>query len=268
MALRVSIGQYHSADSPIHRLDPRVKLAATVVFMASCFFIQSPATLMLGTAVVVAAVASAHVPLGRLFSQIRPIAIFLILTSVMNLFFVQTGEIALVLGPIRIFWGGAEAAILYTIRFLLLLIAGSLLMLTTTPTSLTDALGWLLAPLERIGVPVAEGTLVLSIALRFVPTLAREADNIVAANIARGASFEGKGPVQRARAFIPLVVPLFASAIRHADNLGRAMDARCYTGEGRTHYHELAFDIRRDGPFVAAAVAHIVLLTALRIAGI
>ncbi len=154
------------------------------------------------------------------------------ITSVVNLFFVQTGGIALAMGPLRIHWGGVEAAVLYTVRFFLLLVAGSLLTLTTTPVALADAAERLLSPLERLGVPVGQGALVLSIALRFVPTLlsialrfvptlSQEAEHIVAAQTARGADLENKGALAYARACVPLIVPLFASALRHADTPSR-----------------------------------------------
>lgn len=269
MALRASIGQYYSANSAIHRLDPRAKLVATVAFMASCFFVHSLAGLAIAGVAVGSCVAPANVPAGRLLSQIKPIALFLFITSFINLFFVQTGQELVGFGPIRIFSGGVEAAILYTVRFFLLLIAGSLLMLTTTPTALTDGAAKLLAPLERLGVPVSQGALVLSIALRFVPTLAQEADNIVAAQTARGADLENKGALAYARACVPLVVPLFASALRHADNLGRALDARCYTGDAsRTHYHEMRFSPRADGPFAAACLVYLAGLCVINLLGI
>lgn len=267
MALRVSIGQYYSATSPIHALDPRVKLVATVVFMVSCFFVSNLPALVLAAAFVALAVGLAHVPLGRLLAQIRPIVLFLVVTSVINLFFVQTGDLLVELGPIRVFSGGMEAALLYTLRFFLLLLAGSLLMLTTQPVALTDAAEKLLAPLERVGAPVSQVTLVLSIALRFVPTLSQEARNIVAAQTARGASLENKGAIAYARACVPLLVPLFASALRHAENLGRAMDARCYTGGARrTRYHVMRLDPRHDGLAVALMALYLAALAAINIA--
>lgn len=266
MALRVSIGQYYAADSPIHRLDPRVKLVAAVVFMVSCLCVSDAPTLALAAVAVGAAVACARVPLGRLLAQIRPIMIFLVITSVINLFFVRTGALVAELGPVAIYTGGVAAALLYTIRFFLLLVAGSLLMLTTQPMALTDAAEKLMAPLERFGVPVSQVTLILSIALRFVPTLSTEARTIVAAQTARGADLENKGALAYARACVPLLVPLFASALRHAENLGRAMEARCYTGgAGRTHYHVLRLDARRDGPFIALGIVYLIALIALSV---
>lgn len=266
MALRASIGQYYSVDSPIHRLDPRVKLVAALAFMVSCFFVDSAATLLLAGASVFGAVALARVPVRRLLAQIRPIALFLVITSVINLFLVQTGPVALQLGPVAIHADGVSAAVLYTVRFFLLLMGGSLLTLTTTPVALADAAEKLLASLERLGVPVRQGTLVLSIALRFVPTLSQEAENVVAAQTARGADLENKGALAYARACVPLIVPLFASALRHAENLGRAMDARCYTGGARTHYHVMKIDLRRDGVACAALALYVIALALLRLA--
>lgn len=265
MALRASIGQYLSADSPVHRLDPRIKLVGTLAFMVSCFFVHTPLTLLLAAGAIGAAIACARVPLRRLLVQISPIALFLVITSLVNLLFVQTGDIALNAGPLRLYWGGIEAAVLYTARFFLLLLAGSLLTLTTTPVALSDATERLLAPLERLGVPVSQGALVLSIALRFVPTLSQEAEHVIAAQTARGADLENKGALAYARACVPLIVPLFASALRHADNLGRAMDARCYTGGARTHYHVMRLNARRDVPAVLAVAAYLAALTALNL---
>ena len=139
MAIRASIGQYYSADSPIHRLDPRVKLMGTLAFMVSCFFVDSVETLLLTGTAVFAAIALARVPIRRLLAQVRPIALFLTITSVINLFLVQTGPIALQLGPVVIHTDGVSAAILYTVRFFLLLLGGSLLTLTTTPVAFADA---------------------------------------------------------------------------------------------------------------------------------
>lgn len=265
MALRVSIGQYYSVDSLVHRLDPRVKLAGTIIFMVSCFFIDSGAPLLLAGFAVGASTIVAQVPLRRMLAQIKPIALFLIITSLINLLFVKTGSILIAIGPFEISQGGLEAAVLYTVRFFLLLLAGSLLTLTTTPIALTDAAEALLSPLERLGVPVRQATLILSIALRYVPTLAREAENIVAAQTARGADFEDKGGLAYARACVPLIVPLFASALRHADNLGRAMDARCYTGGSRTHYHVMRLDRRRDGTAIALIALYLIALGILTI---
>ena len=264
MALRVSIGQYYSADSPVHRLDPRVKLALALTYMVSCFFVANPAMLVLSGVAAIALVKLARVPVGLLLRSVRPIMFFLAFTSVFNLLFVQAGHVLVTLGPLAVTDGGVWAAVLYTLRFLFLLLVGALLMCTTTPIALTDAAESLMAPLVRLGVPVHDVALIMSIALRFVPTLSREAENIVAAQTARGADLENKGALAYARACVPLVVPLFASALRHAENLGRAMDARCYTdGAHRTRYHVLRFEPARDGVAVGIAVLYLAAFAAL-----
>lgn len=266
MAVRISIGRYYSADSPIHRLDPRLKLIAAIIYMASCLFVLNVPTLLLAGALIVLAMALARVPLGRVLSQIKPAMYFLVITSLFNLFFVHTGTVLAAIGPFSFTTGGVSSAVFYTLRFLLLLLMGSLLMLTTQPMAITDAVERLFSPLERLGVPVSQATLILSIALRFVPVLSQDAQNIVVAQTARGAQLEGKGALSYARAcvplLVPLLVPLFASAVRHADNLGRAMDARCYTGgPERTHYHVMRLT-RRDAVAAAVLALYLVALAA------
>lgn len=263
MSQRVSIGRYYSAASPIHALDPRTKIVVAIAFMVSCLAVTDAMGLVLAGAFVLIAIALARVPVGSVLAQLRPVAFFLVVTSLFNLFFARTGNELLAVGALRITTGGVEAAILYTLRFLFLLLMGSLLMLTTQPMALTDATERLLAPLARLGVPVSEGMLVLSIALRFVPTLGEDARAIANAQIARGAKLEGGRFRDRISAFIPLAVPLFSAAVRHADRLAGAMEARCYTGgSGRTHYRELRFH-RRDAIAAVAFVLYLVALIAL-----
>ena len=263
MSTRVSIGRYYSAASPIHALDPRAKVLIAIAYMVSCLAVTDAPGLVLAGAFALAAIALARVPAGRVLAQLRPIAFFLVVTSLFNLFFVRTGDTLLALGAVRITADGVTAAVLYTLRFLFLLLMGSLLMLTTQPMALTDAAERLLAPLARLGVPVSEGMLVLSIALRFVPTLGEDARAIANAQIARGAKLEGGRFRDRVAAFIPLAVPLFSTAVRHADRLACAMEARCYTGgAGRTHYRELRFH-RRDAVAAAAFVLYLVALIVL-----
>lgn len=263
MALRVTIGQYYSADSPIHRLDPRTKFIAATAYMLSCFCIHGVPGLALAGAALLAVIRLSRVPVSLMLRQVRPIMVFVLATVVINVFFVQTGDVVATIGPLSIYSGGIASAALYGVRFLFLLLSGSLLMLTTTPTALCDGIERVFGPLERIGVPVSQLALIASIALRFVPTLAHEAENIIVAQTARGAGIEGRGPLAYARACVPIIVPLFASALRHADNLGQAMDARCYTGgPERTHFHELRFE-GRDRGFLAGTALYLVALAAL-----
>ena len=262
------IGRYHAANSPIHRLDPRIKLVMALIYMVSCLFVNSAATLALAGVAVCLAARASRIPISSLFAQLKTFALLLALTSVINLFFVHSGTLIVAAGPVALYTGGIAAAALYTLRFLFLLAAGSLLALTTTALTLADAAGRLLAPLERIGVPVGQAMLILSIALRFAPTLSREANNILAAQTARGAGLEQMRGLAYLRACIPLAVPLFASALRHADNLARAMDARCHTGGERTHYHVMRLSLRRDAPAVLALGVYLVALVLLRAAGL
>lgn len=254
MAIRASIGQYFTGDSPIHRLDARVKICAALALMAGTVLAEDAPALVLSALVVCCAVAISRVPAARFFRQTRAFAAFFIVTALASLVLTQTGRPVASVGVLEIRTGGIAAAGLYTVRFLLLLLSGELLMAVTPPTQLTDGLEALMRPLERLGAPTGQIALTLSIALRFVPTLSSEAESIVSSQAARGADIEGRWGPAYARACLPLIVPLFASAIRHADALGRAMDARCYTpGPGRTHLHAMHLDARRDGPFIAAA---------------
>ena len=260
-----SLDSFYAVDSPLHRLDPRLKLVMAVLYMVSCLFVSDAATIVLAGAAIALAIALAHVPFRRIMAPISPLLFFLLVTSLINLFFVQTGDVLFEAGPVRFTTEGVSAAVLYTVRFYFLLLAGALLMVTTTPIALTDAAEQVLAPLERIGVPVGQAMLILSIALRFVATLAQETENIIAAQTARGADLEGKGALAFAKACVPLIVPLFASALRHADNLARAMDARCYIGnEGRTHYHVMRLS-RTDALAAGVLALYLLALAALRL---
>lgn len=266
MALHASIGQYLNGNSPLHRADARAKLVVALAYMASCLFVTDFASLALAAVPIAATATCARVPWRHLAGSLKPIALFLLITSLVNLFLVQTGDLVFALGPLSIHTDGITAAALYTSRFLFLVCAGGLLLACTTHVELADAATRLMSPLECIGVPVSQAALVLTIALRFVPTLQRDAATIVAAQTARGADLERKGALARARAYLPVAVPLFAAAVRHADTLGRAMDARCYTGgEGRTHLHAMHFDPRLDGMLGLCCIGYLIALAAVRI---
>ena len=247
VALHISLGQSTRDRTVVHALDPRLKVVATIGYMASCLFVCDLPTALTATAALGLAAAAARTPLRRLGRQARNLAVFLVVTSLINLIATQTGPVVLEAGPLQIHHDGIRLAALYVVRFLLLLLGGSLLLQTTTPLSITDALGRLLSPLARLGVPVDHAMVVLSVALQFVPTLSRDAETIVKAQKARGAQLEKAGLLGYARACIPLIVPLFSGALRHAESLGCAMDARCYTGSGRTHLHVMRLDPQKDG---------------------
>lgn len=264
MALKASLGQYYSADSPLHRADPRAKIACALIFMLSCPFIATPPQLILAFAAAGAAVRLAHIPLARFAAQMRPLAVFFVVTSLVNLFFVHDGAPVAALGPLVIHEGGVSAAVLYTLRFVLMLAVGSLLLFSTAPTALTDGIERLLAPLDRLGASSSEIALTISIALRFVPILAQEARDVVDAQIARGATLGANRLATYARLCVPMLAPLFSSALRHAEALGIALEARCYTGgAGRTHYRPLKISMKKDGPLIAGTVVYLLGIAAL-----
>lgn len=258
--LRITVGQYYAAPSPIHRLDARVKLVCALAALVGIFCVSNAAQLCAAVVFVAAVLALARVPAGRVLASVRPLVVFLAVLSLFNLFFVRTGDVVAALGPISVTSGGVAAAALYTARFALALVTGSLIMLTTTPTQLADAFDRMLSPLSRLGLPGHEIAMVFSLMMRFIPTLADEASAIIDAQSLRGGAFDEGGPVQRVRSIVPVVVALLASGLRHADGLSRALDARCYEGgEGRTHLHEQ----RLGGRELVAALVTVALLDAL-----
>ena len=239
MAFNIRIGQYYEADSPIHALDARVKLCCELVALVTIFCAGNPAQLALAAGFTLAVVAASRIPAGRIAASIKPLVFFLAFLSLFNLVFVQSGATLLAVGPLRVSESGAWAAVLYTVRFGFALMLGSLILLTTTPTELSDAFDSLLGPLARLGLPAHEVAMVFSLMLRFIPTIADETSAILDAQAMRGGGFDEGGPVRRVRAIVPVVVALLASGLRHAEGLSRALDARCYEGgEKRTHLHE------------------------------
>ncbi|MBM6676457.1 energy-coupling factor transporter transmembrane protein EcfT [Olsenella uli] len=252
MALRIEIGQYYAADSPVHSLDARAKLCCALGALIALFCVSNAAQLAVAAAFTLAVLVAARVPAGRVLASVRPLVVFLAVLSLFNLFFVQSGDVLVPLGPLAITTGGIRAAVLYTARFALALVLGSLVLLTTTPTQLADAFDAMLSPLSRVGLPGHEIAMVFSLMLRFVPTIADETSAIMDAQALRGGAFDEGGPVRRVRSVVPVVVALLASGLRHADGLARALDARCYEGgAGRTHYHEQRLTVR---DLIAAAL--------------
>ena len=263
-----TVGRYQPGNSALHRADARVKLVSLIVLVMLTLAINTPVQLALAVASFVALAVVSKVGPKAILSNLRPIAPFVTIVAVFNLFMFHDGATLLVLGPLQLTSGGAWVAVLYAARLLMAVGLGALLLLTTTPTQLTDAFESLLSPLARLGVPTHEITMVLSLALRFVPVLANEAQSVMDAQATRGGSFEDSGLVGKVRAISAVLVPMFAGAIRHAENLSRALDARCYEGgEGRTHYHEQRLR-PADFAFVACAVAWVAVLVALNKLGI
>ena len=262
MALKISIGQYYAAASLVHVLDARVKLWCVLATLVAIFCAANAAQLVLAVTFVAVLLALSRVPAGRVVASVRHLMAFLAVLSLFNLLFVRTGAVVAALGPVSVTSGGITAAVLYTARFALALVTGSLVMLTTTPTQLADAFDRMLSPLSRVGLPGHEIAMVFSLMMRFVPTLADETSAIIDAQALRGGAFDEGGPVRRVRSIVPVVVALLASGLRHADGLSRALDARCYEGgAGRTHLHEQRLGAREAA--AAALTAGFVVLLAL-----
>ena len=240
----ITIGQYYPADSILHKLDPRVKIFGTLVYIVSLFLFQSWGYL-LGTAVLISLILLSKVPFGYMVRGLKAIWILLIITVVLNLFLTSGGHVFWEWKIFHITEQGIRTAFKTAIRLVYLILGASLMTLTTTPTKLTDGLERALSPLKKIHVPIHEIAMMMSIALRFIPILMEETDKIMKAQTARGADFETGGLMKKIRALVPLLVPLFVSAFRRAGDLAQAMEARCYHGgEGRTQMHPLVYRSR------------------------
>lgn len=242
----ITIGQYYPADSPIHRLDPRVKLAATFLFIIAIFFVNNFLGFILAIAMFAWVVRKATIPFSYLMRGLKAIFILLIFSVVMNLLLNNQGTVLVHFWIITITDQGAYTAAFLGMRLILLVLGSSVMTLTTTPLELTDAIEKAMRPLKKIHVPVHEIAMMMSIALRFIPILLEETDKIMKAQQARGADFESGNIMQRAKAMVPILVPLFISAFRRADDLATAMEARCYRGDvGRTRMKEMVYT-RKD----------------------
>ena len=245
MIREITLGQYYPADSVIHKLDPRVKLAGTLVFIISLFTFQSVAAYIAATIALAGVIRISKVPLKFMFRGLKSIIMLLMITVVFNLFLIQ-GTPVLKLGFLTVTKEGIRTAVFMAIRLIYLIIGSSVMTLTTTPNNLTDGLEMALSPLRKIRVPVHEIAMMMSIALRFIPILLEETDKIMKAQTARGADFDSGGLIQKAKNMVPLLVPLFISAFRRANDLAMAMEARGYHGgEGRTKMRPLVYQ-RRD----------------------
>ncbi len=240
----VTIGQYYPAESVIHSLDPRVKLVATLIYIITLFAYHGPVALGICALFLIWVVWLSKVPVGYILRGLKTIMVILIITAAINLFLTQGTVTYWSYGFLRITNTGVKTAVTMVIRLIFLIMATSIMTLTTTPNQLTDGLETGLRYFNKIGVPVHEIAMMMSIALRFIPILTEETDKIMKAQMARGADFETGGLIKKTKAMIPLLVPLFVSAFRRANDLAMAMEARCYHGgEGRTkmkplHYSE------------------------------
>ena len=243
----ITLGQYFPGQSVIHRLDPRTKLIMLVVYIVALFLAESWVSDGLMFLFLVTVIWLSAIPLKSILRGMKPLVMILIFTGVLNLFFTQEGEVIFHFWILTMTTGGLSRAVMMMSRILMLITGTFLLTYTTSPIALTDGLESLMKPLKKVGVPVHELSMMMCIALRFIPTLIEETDKIMCAQKARGADFETGSLMDRAKALIPILVPLFISAFRRADELATAMECRCYQGgEGRTkmkllHYHREDF---------------------------
>lgn len=264
MKADITFGQYCEGNSLIHRLDPRMKIVLSILYIVAIFLAKGVTSFALLILSAVLLIGLTKLSPAMILRGMRPLLFIIVFTAVINIFW-MTGDVLLVqLGPVKIYLEGIINAVLIVVRIVLLIVATSVfLTYTTTPLALTDGLEQLLAPLKKLHVPVHEFSMMMTIALRFIPTLIDETQKIMNAQKARGADFSTGSLIQRAKALIPILIPLFISAFRRADELATAMECRCYTGgEGRTRMNVLR-TTAKDIVFILALVllgAAIVLL--------
>ena len=257
----ITLGQYFPGQSIIHRLDPRTKLIMLVVYIVALFLAESWVSYGLMLVFLVTVIWLSTIPLKSILRGMKPLVMILIFTGVLNLFFTQEGEVIFHFWILTVTTGGLTRAVMMMSRILMLITGTFLLTYTTSPIALTDGLESLMKPLKKIGVPVHELSMMMCIALRFIPTLIEETDKIMCAQKARGADFETGSLMERAKALIPILVPLFISAFRRADELATAMECRCYQGgEGRTKMKLLRYH-RED--FLAYGVGAVLLIAVI-----
>ncbi len=259
----ITLGQYYPADSVIHKLDPRVKLFATMIYIISLFCFKGIAALLVATVFLIAVIRVSKVPFHFMVKGLKTIMVLMIITALFNLF-LTPGEPLVTFWIFKITAEGIKSAALMTIRLIYLILGTSIMTLTTTPNQLTDGLEKALMPLSKSGIPVHAIAMMMSIALRFIPILIEETDKIMKAQMARGADFENGNLIQKVKNMIPLLVPLFVSAFRRADDLAMAMEARCYNGgEGRTKMKPLRY-MKRDHLAYVIVFAYFVVILVCR----
>ena len=259
----ITIGQYYPTNSVIHKLDARVKLIATFVFMISLFVINKfwPYAIVLFG--LLSVIKLSNIPVKYLLKGLKPLRCIILFTFIINIFFLP-GDVIWSLGFIKITVQGLEQAVFMAIRLIFLVVGTSILTLTTSPIELTDGIERLLNPFRKIGLPVHELAMMMTIALRFIPTLLDETDKIMKAQMSRGADFESNNIINRAKNLVPLLVPLFVSAFRRADELAMAMEARCYRGGyNRTKMKESVM-LKRDYISFGIQVIYLVIIIATR----
>lgn len=259
----ITLGQYYPVDSVLHRMDPRTKLFGTMVFIISLFIANSISAYLVATLFLCVAIKVSRVPFKFMVRGLKAIIFLLLISVSFNLFLTQ-GEVLFQLGFLRITKEGVRIAGFMGIRLIYLVVGSSIMTLTTTPNELTDGLEKSLGFMKKVGAPIHEVSMMMSIALRFIPILVEETDKIMKAQMARGADFESGNLIQRAKNMIPLLVPLFISAFRRATDLAMAMEARCYRGgEGRTKMKPLHY-AKRDAVTYLVYVLYLAAIVGIR----
>ena len=259
----ITIGQYYPAKSVLHRLDPRVKLVGTLLYLISLFLFNSIPGYVMTTLFLIIIIKMSRVPFSFIVRGLKPVIMLLMITVLFNLFLTRAGAVLFHAWIFTITEGGLRTAVYMAIRLIYLIIGSSLMTFTTTPNELTDGIEELLGPLNKIHVPVHEIAMIMSIALRFIPILLEETDKIMKAQIARGADLESGNMIQKAKSMIPILVPLFVSAFRRANDLAMAMEARCYRGgEGRTKMKPLKYH-KEDRMAYITVIAYVILVVVI-----
>ena len=255
----ITIGQYYPSGSKLHSLDPRVKIVCTLLYLISLFLFDNIWGYLVATVFLVFVIRVSKVPFKFIVRGLRPVIMLLMITVLFNLFLTRTGNILVTFWVFQITDYGLKTALLMAIRLIYLILGSSLMTFTTTPNALTDGIESLLGPFQKIKLPVHEIAMMMSIALRFIPILLEETDKIMKAQIARGADLESGNIIQKAKAMIPILVPLFVSAFRRANDLAMAMEARCYRGgNGRTKMKPLVYH-KRDYVAYAITILYVVI---------
>jgi len=258
----ITLGQYYQTESPVHKLDPRVKLVGTVAFIISLFLMKNLLGYIVAAIFLTVCIRLSKVPFKFMMKGMKSIMLLLMITVVFNLF-LTPGTTLVSVWKLTITKEGLELASFMAIRLVMLIIGSSIMTLTTTPNNLTDGMEKLMNPLKKIKVPVHEVAMMMSIALRFIPILLEETDKIMKAQIARGADFESGNLIKKAKALVPLLVPLFISAFRRANDLAMAMEARCYRGgDHRTKMKPLVY---KKADFIAYGCLVLYLVVAIAI---
>jgi len=242
MLKNITLGQYIPGKSLLHRADPRTKMIWIIVLMVAVFATNNIYCYIMMIALTGIILAISEVPVSYTLRGIKPLLIILIITFIVNIFTYPGTKVLLNIGVLKVTLEGVVQSIIVAIRLSLIVVLGSILTLTTTPIALTDGLESLFKPLKKLKVPVHEMSMMMSIALRFIPTLMEETDRIIKAQASRGADFDTGNLLERAKSFIPVLIPLFVSAFKRAEDLATAMESRCYRGgEGRTRMKQLAY---------------------------